>query len=57
MKIEKKTYVPIPGYEKKVPFGVMTSFAYPLADGYPGKYLEMFWIILFWIDSILIVII
>jgi len=28
-----KTKLAIPGYESKIPFGVMSSFAYPLEDG------------------------
>lgn len=28
-----KTYLQVPGYDKKVPFGVMTYFAYPLENG------------------------
>ncbi|XP_044161378.1 valine--tRNA ligase, mitochondrial isoform X2 [Bufo gargarizans] len=28
-----KTYLPVPGYERKVPFGLLFSFAYPSAGG------------------------
>jgi len=32
LQIDKKTYLSVPGYEKKVAFGMITNFAYPLSD-------------------------
>ena len=30
--VERKTYLSVPGYKKKVPFGQLVSFAYPVED-------------------------
>ena len=31
--LPKRTLMNVPGYDKQVEFGVLTSFAYPLEDG------------------------
>ena len=32
MPVNGRTYIEVPGYDSKIPFGVMSSFAYPV-DG------------------------
>ena len=30
MEVEGRTFLPVPGYDEKVEFGVLVSFAYPI---------------------------
>jgi len=34
--LNSRTYIEVPGYDTKIPFGVMSSFAYPVEGS--GEY-------------------
>ena len=37
MEVEGRTFLPVPGYDEKVEFGVLVSFAYPVEGSGKGS--------------------
>jgi len=44
--LNSRTYIEVPGYDTKIPFGVMSSFAYPVEGS--GEYNFLSYILAYW---------